>query len=52
MADNEFLARTSKLGLPVQPAYGDAVLAMVTQALDQKPETVALLAKALERPKK
>jgi tripartite-type tricarboxylate transporter receptor subunit TctC len=52
MADNEFLARTSKLGLPVQPAYGDAVLAMVKQALDQKPETVALLAKALERPKK
>jgi tripartite-type tricarboxylate transporter receptor subunit TctC len=51
MADSEFLARTAKLGLPVQPAYGDAVLAMVKQALDQKPETVALLAKALERKK-
>ena len=47
--DKEFLAKTQKLGLPVQPAYGDAVADMVKQALDQSPETIALLASALKK---
>jgi tripartite-type tricarboxylate transporter receptor subunit TctC len=49
MADKEFLAKTDKLGLPVQPAYGDAVLAMVKEALSQSPETIALLAQSLNK---
>jgi len=49
MEDKEFLAKTAKLGLPVQPAYGDTVLAMVKEALNQSPETVALLAQALKK---
>ena len=48
MEDKEFLARTEKLGLPVEPAYGDTVLAMVKDALNQSPETIALLDNALK----
>jgi tripartite-type tricarboxylate transporter receptor subunit TctC len=49
MEDKEFLAKTAKAGLPVQPAYGETVLAMVKEALNQTPETVALLASALKK---
>jgi tripartite-type tricarboxylate transporter receptor subunit TctC len=52
MDDKEFRARTTKLGLPVQPAYGDDVLRMIKDALSQSPETIALLANALKKPKK
>ncbi|MGH6771035.1 MAG: Bug family tripartite tricarboxylate transporter substrate binding protein [Xanthobacteraceae bacterium] len=52
MDDKEFRARTTKLGLPVQPAYGDDVLRMIKDALNQSPETIALLANALKKPKK
>jgi tripartite-type tricarboxylate transporter receptor subunit TctC len=52
MDDREFRARTAKLGLPVQPAYGDDVLRMIKDALNQKPDTIALLANALKKPKK
>ena len=48
MEDKEFLAKTSKMGLPVEPAYGDTVRQMVKDALNQTPETVALLARALK----
>jgi tripartite-type tricarboxylate transporter receptor subunit TctC len=48
MEDKEFLAKTEKLGLPVEPAYGEAVLQMIKDALNQSPETVALLAEALK----
>jgi tripartite-type tricarboxylate transporter receptor subunit TctC len=47
MQDKELIARTEKLGLPLQPAYGDTVLTMVKQALNQSSETVTLLAEAL-----
>lgn len=49
MEDKELLAKTEKLGLPIQPAYGDTVLQMVKDALNQSPETVALLAEALKK---
>jgi tripartite-type tricarboxylate transporter receptor subunit TctC len=49
MEDKEFLAKTEKLGLPVDPAYGDTVLKMVKEALQQSPETIALLADALTK---
>ena len=47
-SDPEFLARAEQLGLPVDPVVGDEVRAMVEEALDQGPETIALLKSALE----
>ena len=49
MEDKELLAKTEKLGLPIEPAYGDTVLRMVKEALNQSPETIALLAEALKK---
>jgi tripartite-type tricarboxylate transporter receptor subunit TctC len=49
MEDKELLAKTEKLGLPIEPAYGDTVLQMIKEALKQSPETVALLAKSLKK---
>ena len=49
MEDKELLAKTEKLGLPIEPAYGDTVLRMVKEALHQSPETIALLADALKK---
>jgi len=48
MEDKELQARFAKLGLPLDPAYGDDVLKQVKAALDQSPETIALLAKTLD----
>jgi tripartite-type tricarboxylate transporter receptor subunit TctC len=47
--DKELLAKTDKLGLPIEPAYGDTVLEMIKAALKQSPETVALLAESLKK---
>ncbi|MPZ40929.1 MAG: hypothetical protein GEU95_23340 [Rhizobiales bacterium] len=49
MEDRELLTKTEKLGLPIEPAYGDTVLQMIKGALQQSPETVALLAEALKK---
>jgi len=49
LEDKELLAKTEKLGLPVEPAYGDTVLQMMRVALNQSPDTVALLAEALTK---
>jgi tripartite-type tricarboxylate transporter receptor subunit TctC len=49
MEDKELLAKTEKLGLPIEPAYGDTVLQMIKEALKQSPETVALLADSLKK---
>src|SRR5262245_1112124 len=49
MEDKELLAKTEKLGLPIDPAYGDALAQMVKDALKQSPETVALLADTLKK---
>ncbi len=49
MEDQELLAKTEKLGLPIEPAYGDTVLQMIKEALKQSPEVVALLAETLKK---
>jgi hypothetical protein len=49
MEDQELLAKTKKLGLPIEPAYGDTVLQMIKEALKQSPEVVALLAETLKK---
>lgn len=48
LTDKDLLARAEKLGRPLDPAYGDEVLADIKDAFNQPPETIALLAKALE----
>ncbi len=48
MEDKELQARVAKLGLPLDPGYGDDVLAAVKAAINQSPETIALLARTLD----
>jgi hypothetical protein len=45
--DKGLQARAEKLGRPVEPAVGEEVAKLVREALNQKPQTVALLASAL-----
>jgi tripartite-type tricarboxylate transporter receptor subunit TctC len=52
LEDPDLLEKAKKLGLPIEPLYGDDVLKKVKEALNQSPETVALLKKALEAEKK
>ena len=49
MEDKGLQAKAEKLDRPVDPAYGDDVLAMIHQALNQKPEVVAVLKAALDQ---
>ncbi|HXF54445.1 MAG TPA: tripartite tricarboxylate transporter substrate-binding protein [Hyphomicrobiaceae bacterium] len=49
LEDKELQAKAEKAGRPIDPAYGDEVLKMVKQALNQKEKTVALLKQALEQ---
>jgi tripartite-type tricarboxylate transporter receptor subunit TctC len=49
LQDKELQAKAEKLERPVEPAYGDDVLKAVKEALDQTPETVALLKEALKK---
>ncbi len=46
-SDPDFLARAEKLELPIDPVTGDEVLALVKEALNQDPETIAILKAAL-----
>jgi tripartite-type tricarboxylate transporter receptor subunit TctC len=48
LSDKDLQARAEKLGRPLDPAYGDEVLADIKEAFAQPPETIALLAKALD----
>jgi hypothetical protein len=48
MQNPGFLADTKKLGLPVEPASGEDVSKMVLAALQQSPETVAIIAEAVD----
>jgi tripartite-type tricarboxylate transporter receptor subunit TctC len=52
LEDKELLEKARKLGLPIEPLYGDDVLMKVKEALNQSPDTIALLKKALEAEKK
>jgi tripartite-type tricarboxylate transporter receptor subunit TctC len=47
MADPELQARAEKLERPVDPAFGEDVLKMVQAALNQTPETIAILKEAM-----
>jgi tripartite-type tricarboxylate transporter receptor subunit TctC len=48
LEDKELQARAEKLERPVEPAYGDDVLNAVKEALNQTPETIAVLKEALK----
>ncbi len=47
MEDPELQAKAEKLERPVDAAYGDDVLKMVQAAMNQTPETIALLKDAM-----
>ncbi|MEA2984998.1 MAG: putative tricarboxylic transport rane protein [Alphaproteobacteria bacterium] len=49
MEDKDLQAKAEKLERPVDPAYGDDVLKLVKEALNQKPQVVAVLKAALEK---
>lgn len=48
LEDPELRTEANRLGLPMEPAYGEAVKQLVTSALDQSPETVAMIRKAID----
>jgi tripartite-type tricarboxylate transporter receptor subunit TctC len=50
LEDPELRAKAKKLGLPIDPLYGDDVKNRVLEALDQTPETVAMIKQALATP--
>ena len=47
LEDPELREKAIKAGRPIEPAYGDDLAAMIRDALDQPPTTVALLKAAL-----
>ena len=47
LEDPELRGKAIKAGRPIEPAYGDELAAMIREALDQPPSTVALLKAAL-----
>lgn len=48
LEDKEFLDKAAKQGFPIEPLYGDDVLALIKKGLVQPPETIALLKAALD----
>ncbi len=48
MEDPELKAKAEKLNLPIDPAYGDDVLKLVKEALNQPPEVIAVVKNALQ----
>jgi tripartite-type tricarboxylate transporter receptor subunit TctC len=51
MEDSELRARAEKIGLPVDPLYGEPIVKMINAALKQSPETIALLRESMARKK-
>lgn len=47
LEDPELKAKAEKLGIPIDPLYGDDVKNRVAEALDQTPETIALIKAAM-----
>ena len=47
LEDPELQEKAKKLGLPIDPLYGDDVKNRILAALDQTPETIALIQQAL-----
>jgi tripartite-type tricarboxylate transporter receptor subunit TctC len=48
LEDPELNAKAEKLGIPIEPAYGDDVLKLVKEALNQPADVVAVVKEALE----
>jgi tripartite-type tricarboxylate transporter receptor subunit TctC len=48
LEDPQLRAEATRLGLPIDPAYGEEVEQLVISALDQTPETVAMIRKAID----
>jgi len=48
LEDPELLAEAKQLGKPIDPAFGDDVSQLVVAALDQSPETIAMIKKAID----
>jgi tripartite-type tricarboxylate transporter receptor subunit TctC len=48
LEDPELLAEAAQLGKPIDPAFGDDVSELVVAALDQSPETIAMIKKAID----
>ncbi len=48
LKDPELLAEAERLGLPIKARYGDEVAALVAGALNQTPESVAMIRKAID----
>lgn len=48
LADPDLLAEAKKMGRPIDPAGGEEVASLVKEALDQSPETVAVIKAAVE----
>jgi hypothetical protein len=48
LEDPQLRAEAARLGLPIDPAYGEEVEQLVIGALDQTPETVAMIKKAID----
>ncbi len=49
MEDKEAQEKAEKLGRPLEPGYGDDVLKQIKDALNQSPETIALLKEAMSK---
>jgi tripartite-type tricarboxylate transporter receptor subunit TctC len=47
LEDPELLAETKRRGMPIEPLYGEKVREQVVAALNQSPQTRALIAKAM-----
>lgn len=47
LEDPELKAKAEKLGIPIDPLYGEDVKNRVVEALDQTPETIALIKTAM-----
>lgn len=50
LKDPELLAEAEKMGRPIEPAFGEDVKQLVVNALDQTPETIALIREAINGP--
>ena len=48
MEDPELKAKAEKLKLPIDPAYGEDVLKLVKEALNQPAEVIAVVKDALQ----
>ncbi len=48
LEDPELHAEAERLGLPIKPAFGDDVSALVNAALNQTPESVAMIKTAID----